>query len=82
MSHQKGKGLKKISRLCSVLLSSQVAFVGISITILFSMQEGMVQAKSNEQLKDIAKSITVRIDGASTSASGVLIKREGIAIRC
>ena len=77
MSHQKGKGSKTISRLFSALLSSQVAFVGISITILFSMQAGMAQAKSNEQLADIAKSITVRIDGASTSASGVLIKREG-----
>jgi len=32
---------------------------------------------SREDIADIAKSITVRIEGASTPASGVLIKREG-----
>ena len=77
MSHQKGKGSRTISRLCSALLSSKVVLVGISITFPYSLQEGIAQAKSNEQLEDIAKSITVRIDGASSSASGVLIKREG-----
>lgn len=77
MRHQEDKGLGLFARCCSALLSTQVALAGMGTSFAFHAQEAVAQANSNEQLADIAKSITVRIEGASTPASGVLIERKG-----
>ena len=77
MRGQRDRGLKRNSRFCHILRFTQVVLVGLAISIPLDSQEAMAQAKSNEQIAQIAQSITVRIEGASTPASGVLIQREG-----
>ena len=53
------------------------AVTGITTSAAFYPQKALAYVKGNEQVADIAKSITVRIEGASTPASGVLVHREG-----
>ena len=77
MRRQKDRRLRLFSRCCSALIGTQVVLAGIGISFTFHTQEAVAQANNNEQLADIAKSITVRIEGASSPASGVLIKKEG-----
>ena len=53
------------------------AVAGVTTSAAFYPQKALAYVKSNEQVADIARSITVRIEGAATPASGVLVHREG-----
>lgn len=67
---------KLLQTACIALLSAQVPLLVATLPLGLHGPAAIAQAQSAEMIGTIAKSITVRIEGA-TQGSGVLVKRDG-----